>query len=192
MIREGVYARAYARALLGTAQARHEVERVTQDMLALDQQWRGSPELRSFCHSHQHGVPSQRSRVIAQIWGSTFSMTSILLLERLAAWGLLHLLPLTIACFHELSDRAAGCHNVKAVFACEPQEAELAHVRKMVTDAYGPIFRLDVQVDPALLAGACFRIDDRLVDASLAGRLARLKLGLLKPMPLETAAKGES
>jgi F-type H+-transporting ATPase subunit delta len=126
--------------------------------------------------------------VIAQIWGSTFSATSLLLLERLAEWGHLRLLPLITARFSALADRAAGRHNVEAAFACEPQEAELARVRKMISDAYGPVFRLDVRVDPSLMAGARFRIDDRLVDASLAGRLARLKHGLLKPMPLEAAA----
>jgi F0F1-type ATP synthase delta subunit len=81
---------------------------------------------------------------------------------------------------------------VEALFACEPQPGEVARVRQMVTDAYGPVFKLAVRVEPALLAGVRLRIDDRQVDASLAGRITRLKNGLLKPMRLDAAASEES
>jgi F-type H+-transporting ATPase subunit delta len=192
VIGEGIYARAYARALLGAAQALRDVEEVTRDMLALEQQWLGSIELRRFCRSRQQGVLGQRSSLIQQVWGDTLTPTTRRFLELLAEWGHLRLLPLIATRFQELADRAAGRHDAEAAFACEPQESDLAHVRQLIAAAYGPVFKLAVRVDPALLAGVQLRIDDRLVDASLAGRLARLKHGLMKPMPLEAAANGKS
>ena len=187
---EGVFVRAYARALLGAAQAHQDLENVTQDILALENQWAGSPELRRFCGSRLQGVPSQRSRLISQIWGSTFSRTVLAFLETLAERDHLRYIPLIIVRFRELADRAQGCHNAVATFACEPQEKEVERVRRMITDTYGPVFKLAVRVEPALLAGVRLRIDDRLVDASLAGRIARFKNDLMKPMRLPAAANG--
>jgi F-type H+-transporting ATPase subunit delta len=188
MIGEGVYARAYARALLGSAELSHEVESVTQDVLALEQQWFGSPELRLFCTRHLPGSPRQQAELVAQVWGHTFTPMVILFLELLVQWGHLRLIPLIAEQFQALSDRAQGCHSVVATFACEPQAAEVERVRQRVAEAYGPVLKLTVNVVPALLAGVRIRINDKLVDASLAGRIARLKNGLKKPMQLDAVA----
>ena len=188
---EGACVRAYARALLGAAQARQALEAVTQDILALDAQWHGSPELRRFCEGHLPGAPSQRTRVIRQIWSDTFSQAVITFLEMLAERDQLRLIPLITVRFQKLADLARGCHTVEASFACEPQEAELERVRRLITETYGPVFKLAVRVEPALLAGVSLRIDDRLVDASLAGRISRLKNDLMKPMRLAAVANGK-
>lgn len=188
---EGACVRAYARALLGAAQASQSLAAVTQDILALDAQWHGSPELRRFCCGRLPGVPSQRSRLIGQIWDNTFSQTVLTFLEMLAERDHLRLIPLITVRFQALADRARGCHNVEAAFACEPHEKEIERVRQMITDTYGPVFKLAVRVEPALLAGVTLRIDDRLVDASLAGRINRLKNDLMKPMRLSAVANGK-
>ena len=188
---EGACVRAYARALLGAAQASQALDAVTQDMLALDAQWRGSPELRRFCSCHLKGAPSQRSRLIGQIWGETFSRTVLSFLEMLAQRDQLRFIPLITTRFQELTDRARGCRNAEAAFACAPQDAEVERVRRLITETYGPVFKLAVRVEPALLAGFTLRIDDRLVDASLAGRIKRLKNDLMKPERLAAAANGK-
>ena len=183
--------RAYARALLGAAQASQALDAVTQDMLALDAQWQGSPELRRFCGGHLKGAPGQRARRVGEIWGDTFSRTVLTFLEMLAERDQLRLIPLITARFQKTADRARGCRNVEAVFACEPQEQELARVRQLIAKTYGPLFKLAVRVEPALLAGVTLRIDDRLVDASLAGRINRLKNDLTKPQRRAAAANGK-
>jgi len=188
MIGEGVYARAYARALLGSTVTRDDMESVTQDMLALERQWNGSTELRQFCTRHLPGSPRRQAELVSQVWGHTFTPKVILFLKLLTQWGHLRLIPLITEQFQVLADRAQGCHSVLATFACEPQPAELERVRQMVAEAYGPVIKLTVEVDPALLAGVRLRINDKQVDASLAGRIARLKNGLKKPMQLDAVA----
>jgi F-type H+-transporting ATPase subunit delta len=188
MIGEGVYARAYARALLGAAMELRDAEGVTQDMLALALQWQGSPELRAFCQRHLPGSPRQQAGLVAQVWGRTFTPTVILFLELLVQWGHLRLIPLITEQYQALADRAQGCHNVEAAFACEPRAEEVERVRQLAAEAYGPVLKLTVRVDPVLLAGVRIRINDKQVDASLAGRVARLKNALKKPMPLDAVA----
>ena len=188
MIDDGVYARAYARALFGSAVQRGELDSVTQDVLALEKQWQGSPELRRYCLSHLPGSPIHHARNVDQIWGVTFTQTVKLLLRMLALWDHLRLIPLITEHYQALVDREQGCSNVQAFFACEPRQAEIDQVRRLVADAYGPVMKLTVNLDPGLIAGVRIFINDKRVDASLAGRLARMKYGLSKPMHLEEAA----
>lgn len=188
MISEGAYARAYARSLWRAAMACSETDGVTQDVLALERQWNGSPELRQFCRRHLPGSPLDQARRVEQLWGDTFTRTVKFLLGMLAQWEQLRLVPLITQHYQALADRAQGCSKVQASFACKPGQKELDHVRCLVSDAYGPIMKLDVRVDPGLIAGVRILINDKRVDASLAGRLARLRHGLSKPMQPEAMA----
>ena len=180
-----VYARAYARGLLMSAGEHGETEAVTQDMLALDAQWHGSPELRGFCTGHLPGNPARHARLVDNLWGETFSRLVIFLLRILAMRGHLRLIPLITEQYSLLSDRQRGCTNVRACFACEPQPEEVERVRQLVADSRGPVMNLTVEVVPELIAGFRLFIDDERVDASLAGRIARIRYGLSKPMQLE-------
>lgn len=188
MIGEGVYARAYARALFGSAVQRGELESVTQDVLALEKQWQGSQELRSFSQLHLPGDPEHHAGRVEQLWGTSFTRIVIHLLKFLAEWDQLRLIPLITRHFQALTDRAQNCSNVHAWFACEPKQEEIAHVRQLVADAHGPVMKLTVAVDAELIAGVRIFINDKRVDASLAGRMTRMRYGLSKPMHLEEAA----
>ena len=185
---ESAYARAYARALYGSAQARHEVDGVTQDILALERQWVGSPELRHFCKRGMLGSPAVRARSVEKLWGGTFTRTMIFFLSVLAQRDHLGMVPLITGQYQKMDDRAQGRSDVRISFACEPGEEEIGQIRKLVADAYGPVMKVAVRVDPALIAGTRFFVNDRRVDASLAGRLARLRAGLTKPQQPGKAA----
>ena len=185
---DGVYARAYARALYGSATARHEENDVTQDLLALEQQWDGSAELRRFCRSHLKGSPRDRAQAVEKLWDGTFSPTLIRFLAMLAQRDQLSLLPLIIQQYQKLDDRAQQRSDVRMSFACEPAEDQINRIRQLVAEACGPVMKVSVRVDPALIAGVRFTVNDKRVDASLAGRVARLRYGLSKPMQPGKAA----
>lgn len=185
---DGVYARAYARALYGAATARHEEASVTLDILALELQWNGSPELRSFCRSHLRGSPSDHAQTVADLWGETFTPTIISFLAMLAQHDQLSLIPHVLQQYQKLDDRAKKRSDVRMSFACEPEEEQINRIRQLVTDACGPVMKVSVRVDPALIAGVRFTFNDQRVDASLAGRITRLRYGLSKPMQPEKAA----
>jgi len=185
---EDVYARAYARALYGTVAARHEEASVMLDVQALERQWNGSPELRRFCKSHLPGSPLNRARIVEQIWGESFGRTLMRFLALLAQRDHLSLMPLIILYYQKMDDRAQGRSDVRMSFACEPDDAQVGRIRQLVADACGPVMKTSVQVDPSLIAGVRFFVNDKRVDASLAGRLARLRYGLSRPMQAAVAA----
>jgi F-type H+-transporting ATPase subunit delta len=188
MIGESVYVRAYVRALFGAAAQRGELDGVTQDIRALEAQWQGSPELRIFCTGHLPGAPLNHARLVDNLWGTTFSEPVRYLLRTLAQWDHLRLIPLITEQYRILADKKRGCTNVRACFACEPQPEEIERIRLLVASAYGPLMNLTVEIDSELIAGLRLFINDKRVDASLAGRLARIRYGLSKPMQLDEAA----
>jgi F-type H+-transporting ATPase subunit delta len=182
-----VYARAFARALYGAAAASHEEADVMRDVLALARQWEGSPELRRFCRTRQRGGADERAARVGAVWGASVTRTMATFLAALARRHQLALLPLVLQQYQRLDDRARGCSEVRIRFACEPDEGHVARIRELVAAANGPVMKVDVQVDPALIAGVRFFVNDKRVDATLAGRLARLRAGLRRPMPADAA-----
>lgn len=182
MIDDAVYARAFARALYGSAAARHETERVTQDMLALEQQWQGSPELRTFFRRHLPGTPHDRAQTIIAIWGDTLSPVTRAFLIMLAQRDHLSLVPHLFRQYEKIEEHARGCNDVRMTFACAPDDQQTAQIRALVAQTCGPVMKVSLKIDPGLIAGVCFFVNDKRIDASLAGRLARLRHGLSLPM----------
>ena len=77
------------------------------------------------------------------------------------------------------------------VCAQTPEAATLAAVQSRFA-ARATTLELDVRIDPRLLAGFTVRIDDRVLDASLAGRLARLRQALTDPGRAPSAASAQA
>ncbi len=76
--------------------------------------------------------------------------------------------------------------------ACEPTEEQVARVRNWVAATRGPAkMEVTVLTDPELIAGMRLFVDDTRIDASLAGRLKRLRVSLRKPVPV-AAGENES
>ena len=184
-----VYARAFARALHGAAVSGREEDAVARDVLALGRQWEGSPELRRFCRSRQDGGADMCAEQARRLWDGSVTPLVGAFLTVLARRRQLALLPLIAGCYQKIDDRARRCSDVRIRFACEPGAEQVERIRQIVADANGPVMRVDVAVDASLIAGVRFFVNDRRVDATLAGRLARLRAGLVRPMQADVAAR---
>lgn len=174
-----VYAQSYARALMESAAERNQLTRVREDMAALQEQWEGSEVLRAFAAHAPGGIPAEHAALVRDIWGKTFSPLSLVMLETAAEWRDLPLIPQIIKQFFAFADAAESRVHVLARFAVAPDEAGVAKLRQQAEETYGHNVEMTVSVDPSLLAGMVIRIGDKRIDASLAGRVARLKRGLL-------------
>jgi len=176
-----IYAHAYARALFSTAKACGRREPVTADMRALKAQWEGAPELHRFAAQRLRGNTLSHERLIDEIWGESFGPELIQLLKVLAHRNQLTLIPLIVKHFMDLFNRDLKREQVVGTFALAPDDAELARIRQLIAKRFGENYELIVKTDPKLIAGFTLIMNDTCVDASLAGRLTRLKLLLKKP-----------
>lgn len=95
--------------------------------------------------------------------------------EGLKARRQLELGPAVIAAYEAAVRKAAG--TVEAVVTtADPADAALKkHMQKALEDATSRPVEIDWKEDPALVAGAVVRYADVLIDASVKGRLNRLR-----------------
>jgi F-type H+-transporting ATPase subunit delta len=175
------YARAYARALYGAAVEREELAVVVADMNALAAQWRESRELRLACNVYHPGNTQSHEQWVDALWGTTFTGTLLVLLRSLAHRGQLELIPSILEYFHKLYDQGRHCAHVALTFAESPTDAMVDQMREKILKARGGTLQMQVTVNPELIAGFVMTINDQRVDASMSGRLNRLRLGLQKP-----------
>jgi F-type H+-transporting ATPase subunit delta len=184
MTRNERYARAFARALQGAAAARREEAQVTANVAALEQLWEMSPEWRRFCRTRLPGGARVRVKRVRRLFADTLPEIVMQFIEAVAQHDQLALLPDICAQYQQLAARARGCTQVQMRFACEPTEDQIARVRNWVAATRGPEMAVTVLTDPELIAGMRLFVDDMRVDASLAGRLKRLRAGLRKSVPV--------
>jgi len=178
---EATYAHAYARALFSTAKAEGHREAVAADIRALEAQWEGSQELRRFAAQRLRGNTLTHEHLIEEIWGQSFGFELIQLLKVLAHRNQLTLTPLILKHFFTLYNRDLKCEQVVGSFALAPDAATLTHIRQLIFSRFGDNYELIIKTDSKLIAGFTLIMNDTCVDASLSGRLNRLKLLLKKP-----------
>lgn len=97
------------------------------------------------------------------------------LLRTLASRDRLSLLRPIVREFRELDRRARGVLEAHVTVARPLSDQERADVARRLEEATGKRVDLEAEVNPAILGGIVVRIGDRLIDASVAGRLERLR-----------------
>ena len=88
------------------------------------------------------------------------------------------LLPGIARAYGRLVDRREGIAEARITTAVEIDAAQRATYVAQLERTSGKRIRATFYIDPALLGGAMVQVGDRLVDASLAGQLAALRVQL--------------
>lgn len=183
---DAAYVRAYARALFGAA-------RRASAMAAVEADWRAvlgliaqSSDLRRWMVRRVLSTPARRIAEMRQRLGAHVSPTTQRLLERMAMWDHVCLIPQVAQRYDEERRRAEGRVSARVTCAQEPRPATLDAIRSRLTPA-GKTLDVDVRIEPRLLAGLTVRIEDCVIDASLAGRLSRMRRALAEPARLPTS-----
>ena len=120
-----------------------------------------------------------RRAIITALLGSRVGTPTRNLVLLIARRGRLAILPRVADEFKRLVDREHGI-VVANVTSAEPLEpADLAAVAERVAAMAGARVEVQAAVDPELIGGLTVRVGDRLIDASVRGRLARLRDSLV-------------
>ncbi len=99
--------------------------------------------------------------------------------ELLAARHELELAPKVIEAFERAARKAEGIREVSVASAEDLTAHHKEKLEKTFAKALGSDVDMHWKTDPSLIAGAVIRYDDILLDASLKGRLDRLKQQLI-------------
>jgi F-type H+-transporting ATPase subunit delta len=93
----------------------------------------------------------------------------------LASRGQVHLLPEVLAEFDRYASRGPVLEAARVASAVELTDAERAQLERKVRAQYGENLDFEYRVDKSLLGGVVVRIGDKVIDGSVAGKLAAMR-----------------
>jgi len=120
-----------------------------------------------------------RRAIITGLLGSRVGVPTRNLVLLLARRGRLAILPRVADELKRLVDRERGVVVANVTSAQPLEAADLAAIAERVRAMSGARVEVQAAVDPELIGGLTVRVGDRLIDASVRGRLARLRDSLV-------------
>jgi F-type H+-transporting ATPase subunit delta len=173
MSRPVVAARRYAEAAFQVALADDRLDAWAED-LASAARVLGMAEVEQIVDSP--AVPlAARSALIARLLEGRVQPGALRLVDLLVSRGRADALPRVCEEFHRLLNDHRGIVMATVTSAVPLSGDETAAVRARVEAMAGAAVELESRVDPALIGGLTVQIKDQLLDASIRGRLERLR-----------------
>jgi F-type H+-transporting ATPase subunit delta len=124
-------------------------------------------------------VPIQSRRgVIGALLGPRVSPQVVNLVLLLSERGRMEALPAVAAEYQRILNRERGIVEARVTSAAPLDAAEIDALRTKIQGIAGGRVELSTAVDPALIGGLTVRVGDTLIDASVRGRLERLRESL--------------
>ena len=169
--------RLYARALFRAAEDRGRVEAVHRDLGDFADAVTGSPELAAFLANPQV-EPATKASVLGELSGGADELVRNFLCL-LAEKGRSAQIPGIRDEFQALVDRAQGRVSVELTTAFELSDDEAASIVAQIEKSSGRTVEATRNVDPELVGGMILQAGSLRVDASVRGRLLRLRQQLV-------------
>lgn len=94
--------------------------------------------------------------------------------------GRIGLLPLILKDFVASYQRSCGVRKAHLKVAVPPPESLLERLKALVRGQTGCEALIDVEVDPSLIGGFVFDIDDAMIDTSVAHQLEQIRLQFIE------------
>ena len=169
--------RIYARALFEAAQAGKRVDQVDRDLSAFAAALAESPDLRGFLSNPQVD-PSAKADVLEQLTEGSDDLVRNAL-RVLAEKGRSGELAQVYAEFRAFVDRSRGRIAVELTTAAELSDEEARAIVEKIEQASGRTVEATRTVDSSLIGGMILQAGSLRVDASVRGRLDRLRRELV-------------
>jgi len=118
---------------------------------------------------------AERTEVISTLLGGRVGQTAQNLVMLLVQRGRLDVLPAVAAEYRRLLNRRRGVVTAVVTSAAPLTDDEQVEVRTRVEAMTGATVELETVIDGSLIGGLTVRVGDRLLDASVRGRLERLR-----------------
>jgi F-type H+-transporting ATPase subunit delta len=173
MARPTTAARRYAEAAFELARRDGTLDRWQAD-LRLTAEVAANPDAARVVDNPAIPITSRRD-VVTRLLGPRISPQALNLTLLLAQRGRFSTAPAVAAEYKRLLDRERDVVTATVASAVPLEPAELEAIAARVREMTGSRAEVAAVVDPALIGGLTVRIGDRLIDASVRGRLERLR-----------------
>jgi F-type H+-transporting ATPase subunit delta len=173
MARPTTAARRYAEAAFSLAREEDALDRWAAD-LATAAGIMSMPEAARVVGNPAVPVQARRD-VIGALLGTRVSPPVVKLVLLLSERGRVDILPAVSSEYRRLLNRERGVVEARVTSAIPLEAAEIEALRDRIAGTAGGTVDLTTAVDPALIGGLTVRVGDTLIDASVRGRLERLR-----------------
>ena len=174
MARPTTAARRYAEAAFALAREEDALDGWGRD-LETAASLLGIPEVSRFIDNPAAPFGERRSVVERLLGGDRVRTQVVNLVQLLARRGRISILPAVSAEYRRLLNGERGILEARVTSPTPLGEADLAALREKVEAMTGAAVELTTALDPTLIGGLTVRVGDTLIDASVRGRLERLR-----------------
>ncbi len=170
--------RQYAKALFDSCQEQHIVERVEADLKTMNDELKTRTEIRSIL-THPEIPIEEKRNVLKELMPEGLYSESVAFLYLLLEHRLLDLLPEINQIFARMRLEAFGILKAVVETTNSLTSASREQLITALTFATGREIILEEKLNSNLIGGVRVHVGDRILDASIVGRLNRLKEKIL-------------
>jgi F-type H+-transporting ATPase subunit delta len=170
-------ARRYAGALFNLARDRDQLQPVAEGLNAVTEASTASPQLMTILH-HPRITQERKKEILSHVFGGQINHDVENLLLMMVEKDRATIIPNVAAQFKRLLDEHLRETDAEAITAIPLTPEQQSALLERLQSTSGMRVRLTTRVDESILGGIVVRIGDKLIDASVASQLDRIKAGL--------------
>ena len=129
------------------------------------------PDLRKLIASRDVLAPEKKKQLLEGALGGKISPQMGKFADLLIQNGRMDILADILRAFTDMHDRADGIRRARLTVVREAPESLLRNLRTLVKEKTGDDVEIEVVIDPSVIGGFIFDIDDYLLDASVKRQL---------------------
>ncbi len=166
-------ARPYAKAVYALAVERQNIDAISRDLAELSALIRdeslisyiGQPRL----------TAAEQSEILCRAQGNTLTAEAQGLVRELAHYKRLSLIPHVQGQFEAYVREHLGSMDVEVISAFAMSDSDMQTMAKTLSEKFNRQVTLATEVDSSLLGGVVIRSGDLVIDASIRGKIAKLR-----------------
>lgn len=176
---ENAVSRRYAQAFFALAQETGNIDKFESELQAVVEAINETGELKKVME-HQLVSPDEKKAIINAVFAQEISETTMNFLDIVIDKYRATYIPGIYEEFVAYANHTRNMIDARVKSAVELTDSDLDTIKSKLADMTGKTVRVQSELDPSLIGGVVVRIGDKVVDGSLAGRLAKLKENLLQ------------
>jgi F-type H+-transporting ATPase subunit delta len=175
-VNEARIARSYAEALFALSKDAGQVQRARDDLLAAQRALESRPDawpLLDYPEIPRREKAAAIDSLLPFAWEPVRRLILLLVLRQRR-----RMLPQMVSYFERAYEDWQGILPVEVTAAQQPDQPQVARLREILERKTGKQVRLQVRLDPGVLAGMMVKMRDRAIDGTAQGALERLRAHL--------------
>ncbi len=176
---ENAVARRYAQAFFAIAQEKDLVDKLEEELKTVVETIEENRELKLVVY-HQLISPEEKKAIMEKVFSQEISEITVNFLGIVIDKYRAPYIPAIYEEFVTYANESRNMADAQVKTSSKLSDDDLEMIKGKLAAVTGKTIRLQPEVDPGLIGGVVVRIGDKIIDGSIAGRLAKLKETLLQ------------